>query len=133
MSDGFKGFKPKEKDVATTTTVDDVHSKLDEKLMEIKDGVKLVDDVKNNPPQPGEMLTEIPEGSYAVDLDTLLSAQLVECPAFVNPMIIDHAVRTAVDIKDTYKPEKRLPNFNYMWIIVLIIGLVGLFFGASWL
>jgi len=112
----FKPVDKKEKPV-------DMHDKIDTELLKIRDKIKIMDDIKTNPPVPGEMKQIISEGVYAVDLDALLSAQLSDCPATVNPMIIDHAVRTAVDIKNTYKPEKRLPEFNFIWILVLIVGL----------
>lgn len=103
----------------------DMHDKIDTELLKIRDRIKIMDDVKTKPPIPGEMTQTIPEGVYAVDLDTLLSAQINDCPATVIPMLIDHGVRTAVDIKQTYKPKKRVLDFQYWWVIFLIIGLMG--------
>lgn len=112
--DKLPSFKPIE-------TAEDVGNKVDEALDKIRDKVKLVDDVKRNPPKPDSMKVEIPSGLYAVDLATLLNAQLVDCPATVIPMLIDHGVRTAVDIKDSYKAEKRKLDFQYWWVLILVI------------
>jgi len=103
----------------------DIHSEIDEKLLGLhnRDKIKLLNEVKENPPEPGEMEVEIKEGIYAIDLNTLLAAQLSDCPATVIPMLIDHGVRTAVDIKDTYRAEKRKLAFEYWWVIFLIIGM----------
>ena len=127
--DDYIDFKPVE---------DDIYKKIDEKLKDfdrstreaqIRDRIRLLNDVRENPPEKGEMSVEIPEGIYAIDLRALLEAQLTDCPATVIPMLIDHGVRTAVDIKNAYKPEKRRLNFEYWWVIFMIIGLgAGLFF-----
>ena len=101
---------------------------------EIRDKIQLMDNIKNNPPRPGEMKQTIAEGVYEIDLDALLAAQINDCPATVIPMLIDHGVRTAVDIKQTYKPEKRILDFQYWWVIFLAIGLLGaLWIGLSML
>jgi len=100
----------------------DIHSEIDTEIFKIRDKVRLVDEAKKHPPKPGVMKTEIPDGVYAIDLNALLAAQLSDCPATIIPMLIDHGVRTAVDIKETYKPEKRIMDFNYWWVIAVIIG-----------
>jgi len=119
------------KKTKTVQPLEETHDKIDIELMKVRDKVKIIDDVKNNPPKPDEMQQVIPEGAYVVDLDTLLAAQITDCPATVIPMLIDHGVRTAVDIKQTYKPEKRMLGFQYWWIIILIVGLMMLFLFGS--
>lgn len=109
----------------------DVDAKVDERLEKVRDRMKLLDDIKNKPPKPGVMTTIIPPGSYAVDLNTLLAAQISDCPATVIPMLIDHGVRTAVDIKDTYRTEKRHLDFQYWWVIFLVIGLLAVMWLAN--
>jgi hypothetical protein len=111
-------FKPKHQE--------DINSRVDNELLRIRDRIKLVDDIKKNPPKPGVLNIDIPDGTYEIDLNTLLAAQITDCPATIIPMLIDHGVRTAVDIKETYKPEKRMLDFSYWWLIVLIIGLVAI-------
>ena len=108
----------------------DVHEDIDEALKQLRtrDKIQLVEKVKAEPPETGYMKEEIQPGVYAIDLNTLLMAQLSDCPATVIPMLIDHGVRTAVDIKETYKPEKRALAFQYWWILFLIMGL-----GAAYL
>jgi len=108
-----------------------IEEKVDEEIKQLTDKIKTRIEIENNPPIPGEMKTEIPEGTYAVDLNTLLSAQIVDCPSTVIPMLIDHGVRTAVDIKETYKPEKRVLDFQYWWVIFLVIGLFALLWVAN--
>jgi hypothetical protein len=107
-------FKPKR----------DIHDEIDRKLMQLEshDKVRLLHDVQSNPPEKGEMKVDIPPGMYAIDLRTLLDAQLSDCPATVIPMLIDHGVRVAVDIEKAYKPEKRHLQFEYWWIIFMIVG-----------
>ena len=119
MTDDKFSFKPGKKDVH-----DDIDTEL--KSLQKRDKIQLVTDVKEKPPKPGEMKVEIKDGEvYAIDLNALLLAQLSDCPATVIPMLIDHGVRTAVDIKKAYNPEKRHLDFQYWWLIFLIIGLGG--------
>lgn len=103
---------------------DGVEDKVDEKLKEIGDKIQLTKEVEKNPPEPGEMNVELKPDLYEIDLNTLLNAQLSDCPATVIPMLIDHGVRTAVDIKNVYRPEKRYLGFQYWWVIFLAIGFV---------
>lgn len=103
---------------------DGIDDKVDEKLKEIGDKIQLTNKAEKNPPEPGEMKVELKPGLYEVDLNTLLNAQLSDCPATVIPMLIDHGVRTAVDIKNVYRPEKRYLGFQYWWVIFLAIGFV---------
>jgi len=101
-----------------------IEEQIDEELKSLhnRDKIKLMNNVKEKPPEQGDMTVSFEEGVYQVDLRTLLNAQISDCPATVIPMLIDHGVRTAVDIKDTYKPEKRFVRFEYWWIIFLILG-----------
>jgi len=127
MHDDKFSFKPEKKDV---------HDDIDAALKNIpkKDKIQLVNDVKEKPPEPGKMKVEIKDGNvYAIDLNALLQAQLSDCPATVIPMLIDHGVRTAVDIKKAYNPEKRHLDFQYWWLLFLIIGLGGAFLFANML
>lgn len=116
--DDVNPFKPK-------PSPDEIHDRVDEALrsLESSDKIQLMNDIKTTPPKPDSLKTVIKPGSYAVDLRTLLAAQISDCPATVIPMLIDHGVRTAVDIKETYKPEKRYMSFEYKWILWLILGL----------
>ena len=103
-----------------------IDKKVDEKLKsakeQLRDKIRLINKIKNELPPTGIMETEIPDGRYAIDLNTLLRAQIADCPSTVIPMLIDHGIRTAVDIRNTYRPEKRLPSFNLIWLLLLIVG-----------
>ena len=115
----------------------DIHDEISSKLDDIKtkdkiDKIKLRNKIANEPPDKNVMSVNIEEGVYQIDLRALLDAQIADCPATVIPMLIDHGVRTAVDIKDTYKPEKRTLRFEYWWILVLmIIMIAGLWFAMT--
>jgi len=122
----------KEEPSAKPPDAGDINKEVDEAL-KIRDKIKLIDEVQKHPPKPDEMKTDIPDGIYAIDLNTLLAAQLSDCPATVIPMLIDHGVRTAVDIKETYKPEKRLLEFHYWWVIFLVLGLGITLFAAKYI
>ena len=110
-----------------------VGSEIDKHMDEIRDKIKLADEVKQHPPEKDVMKEVIGEGVYAVDLNCLLMAQLSDCPATVIPMLIDHAVRTNIDIKEAYKAKKRLPSFNFVWLIILLFGLIAGLLFMSWI
>lgn len=58
---------------------------------------------------------------YVVDLNIALMANIAACPSNVVPMLIDQAQRLAVDKMKTFKPEKRVKEFNYWWIVFVIL------------
>jgi len=91
--------------------------------------VQLINSAKKHPPAQGVMGVELTPEKYDIDLNTLVLAQLSDCPSTVIPMLIDHGIRVAVDIKNAYRPEKRQLNFNYLWVIIFIFG----FFAVVWI
>lgn len=109
---------------------DDINKRVDEKIRQsgkpkteqVRDKIQLTNKVKTNLSPTGALETQVPDGVYAVDCNALLRAQISDCPSTVIPMLIDHGIRTAVDIRNTYRPEKRLPSFNLIWLLLLIVG-----------
>jgi len=109
-----------------------------DKTLETRDRIRLMDEVKRHPPKPEYDKVELGEGAkndgdekkhtglYAIDLHTLFNAQLSDRPSTVNPMIVDHAVRTAVSKRQAYRPEKRVLPFAYWWVIFMVIGIAGI-------
>jgi len=89
------------------------------------DRVSFAHEIKKNPPTPGYMKVDVPPGIYSIDLNVDAHWWFSHvCTVF--PLLLDQAKRTHVDIKDSFKPEKRLPDFNYAFIIVVIVGIIGL-------
>lgn len=87
-----------------------------------EDRVRIAHEIKTNPPEPGYMKTDITPAVYSIDLNTDAHWWFNHvCTVF--PLLMDQGIRTHVDIKDSFKAEKRLPDFNYIWILILIIGL----------
>jgi len=102
--------------------------------------------IKDNPPKPGYMKVELFEEKgpneepvivsksgndgkekkfkhspfFAVDLNTLIQANIAAVPSNVVPQLIDQAQRLAVEKKLTFKPEKRMKEFNYWWIVFIL-------------
>lgn len=70
------------------------------------------------------MQVDVPPGAYSVDLRSLFKAELSDCPGTVIPMLVDHTVRTSLDLKNAFRPEKRFLSFQYWWVIFLAIGFV---------
>jgi len=111
---------------STKEPTKDIDDDID-KALETRDRIRLMDEVKRHPPKPGYDEVKLEPGMYAIDLHTLYNAQLSDRPSTVNPMIVDHAVRTALSKKQAYRPEKRVLPFAYWWVIFLIIGIFGFF------
>lgn len=97
-----------------------------DRALETRDKIRLMDEIKRHPPKPGYDGVKLDEDLYAIDLHTLYNAQLSDRPSTVNPMIVDHAVRTAVSKRQAYRPEKRELGFAYWWVIFLVIGIIGM-------
>ena len=72
------------------------------------------------------MRTDVKPGIYSIDLN-IDAHWWFNHVCTVFPLLLDQSKRTHVDIKDSFKPEKRLPDFNYMFIFFLVIGLIGVF------
>ena len=91
------------------------------------DRIKLADEIRTNPPKPGFMRVNVPPAIYSIDLNTDAHWWFHHvCTVF--PFLIDQAVRTHVDIRDSFKPEKRKLDFEYWWILFIPIGLIAAIF-----
>jgi len=91
----------------------------------VEDRVRIAHEIKDNPPRPGFMETKVPPGVYCIDLNIDANWWFNHvCTVF--PFLLDQGIRTHVDIKDSWKPEKRLPDFPYMFLAIAIIGIIGL-------
>jgi len=91
------------------------------------DRIKLADEIRTNPPKPGFMRVNIPPAIYSIDLNTDAHWWFHHvCTVF--PFLIDQAVRTHVDIRDSFKPEKRKLDFEYWWLLFIPIGLIAAIF-----
>ena len=111
----------------------EVDSLVKQKKPEIKKSaenrIRIANEIKNNPPVPGYMQVDVPPGVYSIDLNTDAHWWFNHaCTVF--PFLFDQGIRTHVDIKDSFKPEKRLPDFNFVWIILLIAG-IGIMFALA--
>ena len=95
-----------------------------------EDRMRIANEIKSNPPQPGYMKVDIMPAVYSIDLNTDAHWWFNHvCTVF--PLLLDQGIRTHVDIKDIFKPEKRLPDFNFLWIIILIAGMAAMFVVAK--
>jgi len=96
------------------------------------DRIRFAHDIRNNPPKPGYMEVTIPPGVYSLDLNTDAHWWFgTSCTVF--SLLLDQTKRTHMDLKDSFKPEKRLPDFNLMWIVLVVVGLVGIFVGTKFM
>lgn len=121
-------FKPVKRDV--NSEVDKVISRKKPVRFSAEDRVRIAHEIKSNPPEPGFMKVDVAPAVYSIDLNTDAHWWFNHvCTVF--PLLMDQGIRTHVDIKDSFKPEKRLPDFNYMWILVLIIGVAGVLGGGK--
>jgi len=117
MTDDDIDFKPK--------VEEEVDKILDKKTISEKspgDRVRIAHEIKSNPPTPGYMQVDIKPAIYSIDLNTDAHWWFNHvCTVF--PLLLDQGIRTHVDIKDSFKPERRLPDFNFIWILILVIGI----------
>uniref|UniRef100_A0A6M3LXH2 Uncharacterized protein n=1 Tax=viral metagenome TaxID=1070528 RepID=A0A6M3LXH2_9ZZZZ len=112
----------------TNKTEENVHDEIDKvitKKMKVEDRVRIAHEIKKNPPTPGYMKTEVPPGIYSIDLN-IDAHWWFHHVCTVFPFLLDQGIRTHMDLKDSFKPEKRLPDFNYMFLFVAIVGVVGI-------
>ena len=91
-----------------------------------EDRIRIANDIKTNPPKPGFMKVDVDPAIYSIDLNTVAHWWFNHvCTVF--PLLLDQGIRTHVDIRDSFKPEKRRTDFNLLWVMIIVIGLAGLF------
>ena len=122
-------------------------------FIESFDRIRFAQDIRKNPPEPeymkvgfkeGEWETgdgekekgivisydkdekkhiKLTKGIFAIDLATDAEWWFNRsCTVF--PLILDQGIRTHVDIKDSFKPEKRGIDFPYLWVAVAVVGIL---------
>ena len=92
--------------------------------------VKIANEIKTDPPNMGYMNVDVKPAVYSIDLNTDANWWFNHvCTVF--PWLMDQGIRTHVDIRDSFKPEKRHADFNLVWLLLIPIGLAGLFFALS--
>ena len=95
-----------------------------------EDRVRIANEIKTNPPKPGFMKVDVVPAIYSIDLN-IDAHWWFNHVCTVFPLLLDQGIRTHVDIRDSFKPEKRHTDFNLLWIMIIIIGLAGLFLFLS--
>lgn len=125
----------------------------EEDIVASLDRVKFANDIRKHPPKDGFMKVDFWEavktddkgkeekgiaikyekdgkekvkftkGLFGIDLNTDADWWFNRaCTVF--PLILDQAVRTHVDIRDSFKPEKRRIDFPYLWIAAAVVGVI---------
>lgn len=86
------------------------------------DKIKIGHEIRTNPPKPGFMKVDVQPAIYSIDLNTDAYWWFNRiCTVF--PLILNQGIRTYVDIKDSFKPEKRKIEFPYLFLILAIAGI----------
>ena len=71
-------------------------------------------------------------GIYSIDLNTDAHWWFNHtCTVF--PLLLNQAKRTYFDLQDSFKKERRLPDFNFFFILILIVGIGVVFLVANML
>jgi hypothetical protein len=86
------------------------------------DKIKVGHEIRTNPPNPGFMKVDVPPAIYSIDLNTDAYWWFNRIST-VFPLILNQAIRTYVDIKDSFKPEKRKIEFPYLFLLLAIVGI----------
>lgn len=115
-------FSEKEKEI--DALVNQLKTEVDKKGTDITaiDKIKIGHEIRTNPPKPGFMKIEVPPAIYSIDLNTDAYWWFNRIST-VFPLILNQAIRTYVDIKDSFKPEKRKIEFPYLFLILAIVGI----------
>jgi hypothetical protein len=116
---------------------DDIHKQIDKKLdkkqkksidedmveKEVDSRIRIAHEIKNHPPKPGYMKVDVSPAIYSIDLNTD-AHWFFNHVCTVFPLLLDQAIRTHVDVRDSFKPQKRKLDFQYWWVILLPVGLI---------
>ena len=155
MTDKSKLYPDRDKDLNDIEKhIDDIDiKKLDENNP--SENAMRFNIIKKNPPKPGYMEVEyfkakdengqevcvtesrdktgklkriLTDPIMAIDLNILISHNIAACPNNVIPMLIDKSVQTALEEKEVFKAEKRRKDFNWWWIVFLLIPIPAVLF-----
>jgi hypothetical protein len=63
---------------------------------------------------------------FDIDLAQMAEAQVSDCASTIFPMLIDETVALAVEEKKIRTLEKRKNEFQYWWVILLVLMIVAL-------
>lgn len=110
--------------------IDEMEKKLEERKEPSLSKIQFAHDIKKNPPKPGYMEVKVKPAIYAMDLNTDAHWFFTKAST-VFPLLLDQVKRTHIDLKDSFKSEKRKLDFNYLFIIILAAGLVGILLLAN--
>jgi hypothetical protein len=98
----------------------------------LSDRIRFAHDIKQNPPKPGFMKTVLEPGIYSIDLNTDANWWFNhQCTVF--PLLLTQAKRTYFDLQESFKKEKWMPDFNIMWLMVIIIGICSMLLIAKFI
>jgi hypothetical protein len=119
---GYPDFSKIEDNIDKLTEhLEEKIEKKDEELTAI-DKIKLAHEIRANPPKPGFMKVEVPPAIYSIDLNTDAYWWFNRIST-VFPLILNQGIRTYMDLKDSFKPEKRKIEFPYLFLILAIAGI----------
>jgi len=115
-------FSEKEKEI--DALVNQLKTETDKKDTDLTaiDKIKVGHEIRTNPPNPGFMKIDVPPAIYSIDLNTDAYWWFNRIST-VFPLILNQAIRTYVDIKDSFKPEKRKIEFPYLFLLLAIVGI----------
>jgi hypothetical protein len=115
-------FSEKEKEI--DALVNQLKTETDKKDTDLTaiDKIKVGHEIRTNPPNPGFMKVDVPPAIYSIDLNTDAYWWFNRIST-VFPLILNQAIRTYVDIKDSFKPEKRKIEFPYLFLLLAIVGI----------
>lgn len=109
--------------------INDIHKRVDSEIDKIREDIETLSTIRQieeKPPESGTMSVDIKPGVYAVDLRRYIKGQLADCPGTVIPVLVDHTVRTSLDLKNAFRTEKRVVDFQYWWVFFAVIGVIAI-------
>jgi hypothetical protein len=122
-----EGYMKTELDKAKIKTLSE-----DNQLIELDCAALRLGHTNNKPPEDdisifinavGDVV-QVYDAIMDIDLKQMADAQVSDCASTIFPTIYDEGVQIAVDEKKAWTPEKRKDEFQYWWIVVLIMILV---------
>lgn len=115
-----------------TKTFDDPHGKLKNavddifgsepvELKKVKDNLDFIKTIKNNPVNPGIGAVKA-FGVEVVDVNAILKDKIWDRSIFTVDKLCKMFLKATLEQKKKYLAKKRALEFNYVWLILLIIG-----------
>jgi len=120
MQDKKSVFTPSTKSIHEQ--IDSVLSRSPIELQQVKDNLEFIKQIKEDPVDPDESTVEV-FGFETVDVSAILKNNIWNRSIFTVDKLCKLFLKMDIEQKKKYLKKRRGMDFNYAWLLLLLIGI----------